>query len=160
MEYTETRVHTMPDQFFTDCACWRCTEHRAQDTVKPTMVVQTEEWSTAQRETRAANGNRFWREQCELREKALVEREGQLEAAEKRLELEREYALYALRARRIHSMMDRIESDAVSGLVSKYALCAIGTCDRCGKRAPLKEGPPGPPVTYLGVCAWGCEVEP
>jgi hypothetical protein len=48
---------------------------------------------------------------------------------------------------------------AVAALVREHHGKPIGTCLRCGKRAPLVEPRPDPDEEWrtMGLCAWGCE---
>jgi len=99
--------------------------------------------------------------QCEIEiAKATTERRH-------RIELERSFAVFALDL--AHSGGGEVMPDGayvpdcVATLVGDHVRRPIGTCDRCGKRAPLTviegcESREGELIT--DVCAWGCEVTP
>lgn len=69
-----------------------------------------------------------------------------------RLELEREYATTVLASSHCVEPIN----ESVRNLVADNRHF-VGTCDRCGKRAPLK--PESHHHRSDSVCAWGCSVE-
>jgi hypothetical protein len=98
--------------------------------------------------------------QCEIEiGKAAAERR-------QRIELKRAFATFALDLARSGGGETMPEGawvpDCVAALVGDHANKPIGACDRCGKRAPLREqlvDSCEAPKTW-DVCAWGCEVTP
>lgn len=79
----------------------------------------------------------------------------------RRLELERAFAV-AMLGSSLDSVCHHPSTEEVLRLIGAHACRTIGTCDRCGKRAPLREqlvDSCEAPKTR-DVCAWGCEVAP
>lgn len=104
----------------------------------------------------------------ELAEQSIREPSAELDAERKlRLELERNYAWALILSHQEHVARgeggDALRllgiDERVAALTRLYASCPVGTCDRCGKRAPLQ--PVGiPHGAEKHACAWDCEVTP
>ena len=80
-----------------------------------------------------------------------------------RIELERAYACTLIDlAPRIGSRAFQSVPVTVEALVRQFAQYELDTCDRCGRRAPLRDAGTvrTDPSGTQRVCAWGCEVEP
>lgn len=84
-------------------------------------------------------------------------------SCEESLALRAELASAQARVIELEAIVDGLrESEARSRAERQVSFeppgVTIGTCDHCGKRAPLKTKNPG--LHEKDVCAWGCEVKP